>query len=118
MRVRYGCVIRCRGVRSRVHTCLCSGLDVTFEECQAWAQPSKNQKHVVTGRSSERKHLRFTSKAMSATRPQVAEPLERPAAAADPPEWPEAAAAEPLEQPASVDPRQHRPRAPTRAVLR
>ena len=101
MRVRYGCVVRFKGVRLHVHRCLCSGLDVTFEECQAWAQPTKNQKRVVTGRASERKHIRSTSKAMSATRdsllcPQAAEPLERPAAAADPLEWPEAAAAEPL----------------------
>ena len=91
-----------------MHKCLCSGLEVTLEGCQAWAQPSKNQKRVVTGRNSERKHLRSTSNAVSATRdsllcPQAEEPLERPAAAADPLEWPEAAA-DPLERPASADP--------------
>ena len=89
MRVRCGCVIRFKGVRLHVHKCLCSGMDVTFDECQAWAQPSKSQTRVVTCRSSERKQLRSTSTTMSATRDsllcaQKAEPLERPAAAADP----------------------------------
>ena len=97
MCVRCGCVLRFKGVRLHVHICLCSGLDVTFEELRGWTKPSKCQNRVVTGGSSERNHLRCTSKPTSATSvsllwPQAAEPLERPAAAA-----------EPLERPASAD---------------
>ena len=53
---------------------------------RVWAQSSKSQKRVVTGRSSERKHLRSNSRATSVTRDcllcPAAEPLERPAAPA------------------------------------
>ena len=108
MCVRCGCVLCFKGVCLRVHKCLCLGLGATFEECRGWTQPSKSQKRVVTGRSSERKHLRCTSKPTSATRgsllcPQAAEPLERPAAA------------EPLERPASAGPRE-RPAVPAQCT--
>ena len=62
-----------------------AGRSKSFHRKRVWTQPSKSQKRVITGRSSDRKHLRSTSRATSATKdcllPLAAgEPLERPTA--------------------------------------